>query len=177
MKQFALRTGVLCALSVFSHSATAEPDWQEALTRLNGERSKIVSCAAVLKARGTSVQQQAGAEAYERAKAEFDKVFDELAAALDGQGRNLDPGLLYPRLEVSIRERIAFCKALEPLVLANTGERQIFHDAYADTLKPTMEAVRSLFGRKEATQSERRTIKTQLEVAKWPDYSRIAPAR
>jgi hypothetical protein len=177
MRHFASLAGALCFLAVFSNFATAEVDWQEAVTRLNGERSKIISCAALLKAHGNPAQQQAGAEAYRKAKAEIDSVFDGLAAVLAGERGAPDAGALEPRLQESIRQRIAFCKTVESLVPSTSGEKQIFQDVYADTLKPTMDGIRSLFGRKEATASERRTIKTQLEAAKWPDYSRVAPGR
>ena len=147
------------------------------MTRLNGERSKIVSCAVQLKMYGSAAQQQAGAEAYQKAKVAIDEVFQKLDLLLAGEGASRDAGALEARLQASIRERIAFCKTVEPLVPSTSGEKQIFQDVYADTLKPTIEAVQSLFGRKGAAASERRTIKTQLEAAKWPEYSRIAPGR
>jgi hypothetical protein len=177
MTHFALLAGVLCFLAVFSNSATAEVDWQEAVTRLNGERSKIISCAALLKAHGNAAQQQAGAEAYRKAKAEIDRVFDGLTAALAGEKGPPDADALEPRLQASIRQRMAFCKTVESLVPSTSGEKQIFQDVYADTLKPTIDGVRSLFGRQKGAADERRTIKTQLEAAKWPDYSRVAPGR
>lgn len=40
-----------------------------------------------------------------------------------------------------------------------------------------MEAVKWLLGRKTADESERKAINTQLEAAKWPEYSDIRPAR
>jgi hypothetical protein len=155
----------------------AEVDWQEAVTRLNGERSKVVSCAAQLKVHGNSAQQQAGAEAYGKAKAEIETVLDELAVALGGAGGGLGSDALESRLAAAIQQRIALCKTVEPLIPSTSGERQIFQDVYSDTLKPTMDAVRSILKRRGADLSERRTIKTQLEAARWPEYSRVAPGQ
>ena len=167
--------GALCFLAVCSGSATAEVNsQQQAVTRLNSERNKIVKCAVKLKTHGDRAQREAGAEAYQNAKAKIDEVFRVLAANLTGGSGSVDAGALEDKIQASIRQRIDFCKKVEQL---GPPTRQIFQDVYVDTLKPTMEAVKWLLGRKTADESERKAINTQLEAAKWPEYSDIRPAR
>jgi hypothetical protein len=176
MKPLALLVGSLCCLSIVAATALAQVDWREAVARINAERSKIVGCAAQLRATGTDAQQKAGAEAYAKAKAAMDGVLDDLVLALSGKSSTVDAKAMEARLQAGINARIAFCKSAEATA-PKGGEKQIFQDVYTDTLKPTMDAVLSLFGRRAAPQSERRTVTTQLEAARWPEYAGVAPAR
>ena len=180
MKQFSFLVRASCFLAAVSGSASAEIPWQEAVTRLDAERSNVVSCAAQLKTYGTDAQQQAGEVAYEKAKEEIDRVLDALLAALAGEGATLDPSELEPHLEASIRERIAFCKTVDPLVPATSGAKHIFRDMNTDIEKAkstAKEALGSLYHRTAAAASERLTTKSQLEATKWPKFSRVAPGR
>ncbi|MDX2202335.1 MAG: hypothetical protein NW223_06285 [Hyphomicrobiaceae bacterium] len=145
------------------------------MASINAERSKIVGCAAQLRATGTEAQQKAGAEAYANAKTAMDGVLDDLVLVLS-EKKVMDAKGFEARLQSSIKTRIAFCKTAEATA-PKGGEKQIFQDVYTDTLKPTMDAVLSLFGRRTAPASERRTVTTQLEAARWPEYSSVPPVR
>jgi hypothetical protein len=173
--------GALCFLAVCSGSAAEVNSQQQAVARLKSERNMIVNCAVKLKTHGNPAQRVAGAEAYQNAKAKIDEVFRVLAANLAEGSGSVDAGALEDKIQASIKQRIDFCEKVEqlgpPTRQMGPKTRQIFLDVYADTLKPTMEAVKWLLGRKTADESERRAINTQLEAAKWPEYSDIRPAR
>lgn len=176
MKPLGRVLGGLCCLFIVGTAANAQVEWREAVARINAERSKIVGCAAQLRATGTDAQQKAGAAAYAKAKAVMDGVLDDIVAALSGNAATVDAKAIEARLQAGMSARIEFCKTAE----ANApkgGEKQIFQDVYTDTLKPTMDAVLSLFGRRTAPASERKTVTTQLEAARWPEYASVPPVR
>ena len=166
--------GALCFLAVCSGSAAEVNSQQQAVARLKNERNMILNCAVKLKTYGNPAQRVAGAEAYQNAKAKIDEVFRVLAANVMGGSGSVDAGALEERIQASIRQLIDLCKKAEQ---PGPQTRQIIHDVYFDTLKPTIEAVKWLLGRKTADESERKAINTQLEAAKWPEYSDIRPAR
>lgn len=170
----------LLACLVLSGAITAmaaDIDVSEAIIRLQAEKEKARACVSLLKQHADQNAIAQGEHAYAAAKREVDAVIDELIKALEAQGTSLPPGDLEAGVTRGVRGRLAFCGTVEPWVQAKPGDKNIFIDIMEDTIVPSIEAVRSLFGfRRAADLLQRKTIQTQLEATKWPEFARIVAA-
>ena len=175
-----LGRGLSIACLVLSGAITAmagDIDVSEAIIRLTSERTKAIECVSLLKKHADQDAVGQGKGAYAAAKNEVDAVIDGLIKALADQGTTLKPGDLEAGITRGVHGRIALCGTVEPLVPTKPGDKNIFIDIMENTIEPSTQAVLSIFGfRRSDDLLRRKTIQTQLEAAKWPEFARIAAA-
>ncbi len=149
-------------------------DWSDAVTELTAERSKAVQCAIILKDKGDSAAVAMGGDLYNAAKSEMDKAVDGLIAALGEEARSpASLEKLQDHLRQGIESRLGFCAKVEPLYERDPGERNIWADIMTNTIEPALRALSGLFTNESPDKLQVMTIQTQLEAAKWPEYSVI----
>jgi hypothetical protein len=163
---------VMLAVCAAAGSRAAEIGWQEAVARLEQERTHAEICVVLLKRYGDAEAVARGALAYGDAKAEYDGVIAKLDAALV---RN-DRAESLPDLEAQVRrgfdKRAAFCKSVQPyLSPSSAGTKGVAEELVGGTAAPLVDAVTSIRGRTRYDALERQTIRTQLEATTWPSYA------
>jgi hypothetical protein len=175
--------GALAILIIFAGSGQATGiGWPEAVGRLAGERSKAEICVALLKGHGDNEAVARGRLAYGVAKADFDAVIAGLTTAL-AEGGN--PKSL-PSLEAALLRGAsglgAFCKTVDGLLPATSGQKSWLGDAVKEgieqLIKPLLEAVSTIYNNFRSDKAMTRvTIRTQLEAAKWPEFDEVEPVQ
>ena len=158
--------------------ANAAIGWQEAVARLAGERTRAEFSAAVLKALGSPVQVHEGARLYAEAKAEVDGVIAGLIVAVAAGKTPKSLPDLEARLERGIAAGEALGRQAEAVLAAAPGRRNLKTVAFTDLtgLGKVIEALKALVERwADADLLTRKTIQTQLEAARWPDFTDVKP--
>lgn len=155
-------------------------DWQEAVARLTRERALAETWAAALH-RNRAKLPAAGidqlATIYGEARAEFEGVISGLIVVLARGKQPASLPDLEARLTRGVQRREAFCAGASALLPPRAGERSIVADIVKGALGPLIEAVKSLYLRhKDDDALLRKTIETQLEAARWPDFARVPQA-
>ena len=153
--------------------------WQEAVARLAGERTRAATAAGLLKKHGDAAAISRGQLAYGEAKAEADAVIAGLIAALALAKKPSSVHDLETRLARGVAAREAFSAQVIALVPVAKGERDGISDLLGGgkVLSSLIEAVKELLLRRaDAEALTRKTIQTQVEAAKWPDFALIPPA-
>jgi hypothetical protein len=155
--------------------------WPEAVDRLAGEKSKALTCAALLKKYGGTHQISQGELAYGEAKANFDGVIAGLITAL-GEGEN--PKSL-PSLETELEHGAAglkaFCQPVSNVVPKSSGHKDWVTDLATGGLQPVIDALKEGVGalyndHRKDDALVKETIKTQLEASRWPDFAKVEAA-
>jgi hypothetical protein len=91
-----------------------------------------------------------------------------------------------PSLETEMQQGASglgeFCKAVAALLPSASGQKGIVGDIVKATVEPTIkmlsDAVSTLYkDHREDNALTRRTIQTQLEAAKWPDFADVQAGR
>jgi hypothetical protein len=124
---------------------------------------------------GNTDQVSRGRTTYGAAKANFDAVIAGLIIALSEGG---NPGSL-PSLEAELERGAAglgaFCKTIDDLLPATTGQKSWLGDAVKEAvgqlINPLSEAVSTIYTN--FRNDNRLTIKTRLEAAKWPEFDEV----
>jgi hypothetical protein len=153
--------------------------WQEAVARLAGERTRAETCTSLLKKHGDDAAISRGALAYGEAKAEVDAVIAGLVAALASGKKPTSLPDLVARLERGVKAREAFCAQVMALVPDTIGDKKGLTDVLGlgKVLTSMIEAVKELVLRwVDEDGLTRKTIQTQLEAARWPDFAAVPPS-
>jgi len=156
--------------------------WPEAVARLTEERSRAENCVAALKGHGSAEQVARGRLTFGGAKAHFDGMIAGLIIALSGAGEPRSLPSLEAELASGASDLAAFCRTVDELVPQTSGQKSWLGDALKEAITPIthsmVEAISTLYtnyrGDKAAT---RKTICTQLEAAKWPDFDEVKAAQ
>jgi hypothetical protein len=152
-------------------------NWQEAVATLTRERTLAETCAGLLKRHGDTATQARLSVTYGEAKAEYDGVIGGLAVAL-ARGNQPDSLTdLQARLQRGFDKRDAFCRAVEPLLPKQPGEKGVIADIVGAVVKPVLDAVVLIW--KEAGDRDelmRKTIQSQLEATKWAAFDEVPPS-
>lgn len=174
---------LLALLLAASTGQAASIGWPEAVSRLAEERSKAELCVALLKGHGDKEQISHGRLVYGTAKAHFDGVIAGLVTAL-AEGANPES---LPSLQAELQRGAAglweFCKAVADLVPAASGQKgvplaEIVKPAIEPVIKALSEGVAAIYNdRRSDDASTRRTIQTQLEAARWPNFGEVEAAQ
>lgn len=155
--------------------------WQDALAELRRERERVEIYLNVLRSNRSTLD--AGtierlAVIYGEAKAEYNGVIDGLVVAL--ARREAAPRLsdLEARLNRGFKNREAFCKRVKQLVPARSGERTWVGEILAGGSATLMIAVvHAVWLRvRDDDVLTRKTIGTQLEAARWPEFDLGTPS-
>src|SRR5215207_6948929 len=110
-------------------AATAEPvNWQEAVARLAGERTRAEACVILLKRHGDAAQISHGEFAYSNAKAEIDGVISALNVALASGAQPDSLPDLEARLRRGVQAREAFCAQVVALLRPMRSENGLLAD-------------------------------------------------
>lgn len=157
---------------------TVDIGWPEAVGRLAAERTTAETCVALLKGHGNEAQIAHGQLDYGKAKADFDGVIAGLATALAERGTPESLPNLNVALERGASGLEGFCRSVSDLLLNTSGQKNVLVDIAKVTIEPL---VKSLSGAVSALYNNhrqddvltRRTIQTQLEAARWPDFAKV----
>ena len=120
--------------------------------------------------------------AYGEAKASFDAVIAGLVTALTESGNPKSLPSLETDLEHGASGLVKFCKMVSDLVPDASGRKGVLADIVRGAVEPVIKAlsegVAALYNnhrKDDALTME--TIKTQLEAAKWPNFSELKAAK
>ena len=163
----------------------AEMTWAEAVAQVASTRTKAETSAAILKRFGDSGHVARGQLIYCDAKAEADAVIAGLIVALSAKGEPENLSSLQERVERAVTGLAQLRKLAEsqlPNLEGTKGDLNfnvgdILKGAIEQLLKPLSEAVAALYNH-HRTDNEltRKTIQTQLEAARWPDFAGVKEA-
>jgi hypothetical protein len=155
-------------------------NWQEAVKRLSGEQYKAGQCILVLKKYGNEAQIGQGRLTYGDAKAKDDAVINGLVTVL-AQGENPSSlADLNKDLEGGTRQLAEFCNSAATLLpAAKPGEKGFLSDIVTAAIEPLItalsKAVSAIYNdHRDDEALRRKTIQTQLEGAKWPDFDSVS---
>jgi hypothetical protein len=124
MRQGAAYVGALTILISFvGISRAGGTGWPEAVARLTEERSHAEICVASLKGYGNPNQVARGKQDYGIVKAPFDGVISGLITALSEGGNPESLPSLEAKLERGASGQAAFCKTVDDLLPAATGQK------------------------------------------------------
>jgi hypothetical protein len=153
--------------------------WPDAISPLAGERAQAETCAGVLKRYGTAPQIARGQLSYGRAKSDSDAVIAGLITALaTGDTLGSLPSL-QAKLASSLQGLSEFCNSVSDLLNTTSGQRDIWSALLKvapieQLLKTASEGVAALYNNYRSDDAlTRKTIQTQLEAARWPDFTKI----
>lgn len=159
-------------------SQTADIGWPEAVSRLAGERSRAEICVALLKGHGNETQIAHGRLAYGDAKADFDSVIAGLVTALAQSATPESFSNLNAALERGASGRGELCKSVADLLPNTSGHKNILTDivksAIGAPIKSLSDAVSAIYNNyRQDNALTRKSIQTQLEAARWPDFAKV----
>jgi hypothetical protein len=159
-------------------SQTADIGWPEAVSRLAGERSRAEICVALLKGHGNEAQIAHGRLAYGNAKADFDSVIAGLETALAQSATPISFSNLNAALERGASGRGELCKSVADLLPNTSGQKSILADivksAIVPPIKALSDAVSAIYNNyRQDNVLTRKSIQTQLEAARWPDFAKV----
>ena len=159
----------------------AQMTWADAVAELAGVRTKAETSAARLKKFGDSGHIAHGELIYSDAKAKSDAVIAGLIIALSAKSEPESLSSLQKRVEhvvtglAKLRELAE--SQLPKLKGTKEGVGDILKGAIEQLLKPLSEAVAALYNNyRMDNELTRKTIQTQLEAARWPDFAGVKSA-
>lgn len=169
------------ALALFlpasAETAQAQPGWPEVIDRLATARTQAVVCVGLLKSGGDATAIQQGKATYGLAKAQSDGAIAGLLTLLleGGQPRNL------PKTQDQIAAAGAALQHICDAATQNAkpGEKGVWDDLAKSSVAPLIKALSDGIAglwthHVEKDRLEIEGKKTQLEAARWPDFSSIA---
>ena len=159
----------------------AQMTWADAVAELAGVRTKAETSAARLKKFGDSGHIAHGELIYSDAKAESDAVIAGLIIALSAKSEPESLSSLQKRVRARRhRPRQASRISRKPASQVKgtkEGVGDILKGAIEQLLKPLSEAVAALYNNyRMDNELTRKTIQTQLEAARWPDFAGVKSA-
>ncbi len=153
-----------------------EINWQEAVSRLAGERTLAERCVGLLKKYGSAAAVDRGSLAYDDAKAEYEKVIAGLVVTLARKSQPESLPDLQARLQRGFDKREAFCATVKGLMPPTEGQKGI-GDIVGGVVKPIADALVAIWSKtRDEDALMRKTIQTQLEATSWPAFDKIAPS-
>ncbi len=176
-----LMTGLWLSQFVVVKSALAEViDWPEAVSRLSGERTKAETCVAFLKGYGSRAQISRGQLDYGKAKSEIDSVISGLIVALTEGKKPEKLANLQTKLEHGALRLAEFCGGVNALLPDTAGQKKVIVEIVQAAIEPLIKAlsdgISAIYNNyRQDNALIRKTIQTQLEAAKWPDFVAIKP--
>lgn len=160
-------------------SAQQKIDWPQATADLNNLRPKAVTCAGLIKHYGSHGENAQAALTYADGKSEIDAVISGLTVALTPSGKSADLPSLQSHLTVAKADLESLCSVAEHVVPQDTGGKGVIDEIAKAAIEPLVSAiskgVAALYtDHRSDTDLTRKTIISQLEGARWPDFSSIA---
>ncbi len=174
-----IRSWLLVGFALFSEPVVAqEMRWQDAVARLEGERSQAITCAGVVRKYARPGAADLAALDYGAAKAEYDAVISGLVVALARKEAPASLSDLQGRLQRGFEKREAFCtEAKAMLPAAAGGEKGVIEGIVSGIAKPLIDALKAIYFRsRDDNALMRATIQTQLEATRWPEFGSVTPS-
>jgi hypothetical protein len=155
--------------------------WPEVIGRLTQERTQAETCVGMIKSSKNTAAIAAAKATYETTKPRIDGAIAGLVAALVEGGKPDAFPTVRGDLEISDKSLKEICDTA--LAIPKSGSHQkgglgeaIATAAVEEAVKPIVDWLGEKWARlMEPDELERETKKTQLEAAKWPRFSDIAP--
>jgi hypothetical protein len=149
---------------------------------LAGERSKAETCIALMKRYGSDAQIAHAQLTYTDAKADSDAVIAGLITVASSSQAPASLASLQAKLTSSVAGLGEFCGTVAKLLPNTAGQKNVLTDIAKVAIEPLLEmlsdGVSALYNNHRADDAlTRRTIKTQLEAARWPAFSEVQPAQ
>jgi hypothetical protein len=160
----------------------ADMTWAEAVAQVADARTKAETSAQLLKKYGDSSHIARGQQIYSDAKGEADAVIAGLIVALSAKDKPESLSSLQERLERAATGLATLGKLSESLLPNLEGTRNfdlgnILKGPIEVLYKPLSDAVATLYSNYRAdNELTRKTIQTQLEAARWPDFDQVKAA-
>jgi hypothetical protein len=152
--------------------------WGEAVAQLAGARTRAETSVSLLKKFGDDAHVARGQLIYSDAKADADAVIAGLIVVLSAKGNPESLSSLQNGVQRAVTGLAQIHDMVETLVPKGTKDLgDVLKGAIEQLLKPISDAVTALYNNYR-TDSEltRRTIQTQLEAARWPDFAEVKVA-
>ncbi len=167
MMRYAMVAGFLCIIGV---SATpSQASWNEALRQLRSERSSVEQCLRASRQLDAAAQKTADLK-YEKTRQLLKAVYSDLQSLLSGK-RAVELSTLEHNFSSAVAERQSLCKMVPNKM--KSGTRNVMLNVVKSTIKPGLEAIKTLFGFRNADQFKQRTLATGLEAAKLQNASKV----
>jgi len=169
-------------LAVPAICQTADIGWTDAVGRLAGERSRAELCVGLLKGHGDEDQIAHGRFAYGKAKADFDGVIAGLETALAQSATPESLSSLHAALERGASGLEEFCESVGNLLPKTSGQKNVLADIVKQAIGPLIKSLSDAVGaiynnHRQDDALTRRSIQTQLEAARWPDFAKVEAAK
>ena len=158
--------------------------WANAVAQLASTRSRAETSVALLKRFGDSAHVAHGQLIYADAKGDTDAVIAGLIVALSASREPESQSSLQERVERAVACLVQL-RGLAESQLPNLGGTKDFNLGLSDILKgaieqllkPLSDAVAALYNNyRTDNELTRKTIQTQLEAARWPDFAAVKAA-
>jgi hypothetical protein len=179
LQRLAILVFLVLAGSEFSHAA--DIGWPEAVGRLAGERSKAETCIALMKRYGSEDQISRGRLTYADGKSSNDAMISGLITALTLNETPKSLQNLEKDLQSATSNLADFCNTVSDLVPKTPGNKSVLSDIVTAAIEPLLKAlsdgVAALYNNhRDDDALIRKTIQTQLEAARWPDFAEVKAA-
>jgi hypothetical protein len=171
----------------FTNPSGGQParTWPDAIGPLAEGRSRAENCIRQLKRYGSLSQINQGEGIYTRAKSHSDGVIAGLLIALETGDAPANLTVVQLQLASTISGLAEFCNSVDDIVLAAVppGNRDVFTSilrivSIEPLLKAVSDGVAALYNNNQNKDALiRKTIQTQLEAARWPDFGKVEAAR
>ena len=154
--------------------------WKDAVAQLTGLRTRAETSAAILKQFGGRGPVTHGQRIYSDVKAEADTVIAGLIVALSPKGRPERLSSLQERAEhivIGLAQLRNMAETQLPKLESTKDLSDTLKAATEQSQKPLLNAVTALYINTRAdNELTRKTIQTQLEAARWPDFDQVEAA-
>lgn len=148
---------------------------------LNNLRPKALTCGGLIKHYGSHADTAQAALTYADGKREVDAVISGLTVALTPGGKSAGLPSLQSHLTVAKAKLEALCSVAEHRVPQDPGRKGVIDEIAKAAIEPLVSAiskgVAALYtDHRSDADLTRKTIISQLEGARWPDFSSISSA-
>jgi hypothetical protein len=158
----------------------AEMTWAEAVAQVTEVRTKAETSVALLKKFGDAGHLARGQLIYVDAKADADAVIAGLIVALSRADEPESLSSLQDRVKRALAGLARVRKLAESQIpkletrIKNFNVGDLLKGAIEQLQKPFSDAVATLYtNRRTDNEQTRKTIQTQLEAARWPDFDQV----
>ena len=160
--------------------AVAQLIWKDAVAQVAGLRTKAETSAALVKQFGSHGPVTHGQRIYTDAKAEADTIIAGLIVALSAKGKPERLSSLQERAEhivIGLAQLRNMAETQLPKLESMKDLSDTLKAATKQSPKPLLDAVTALYSNNRAdNELTRKTIQTQLEAARWPDFDQVQAA-
>jgi hypothetical protein len=154
-------------------------DWPEATAQLNNLRPKAITCVGLIKRYGTHSEVTRAALDYADGKSEIDGIISGLTVALTPGGKAAGLPSLQTHLSAAAAKLEGLCAVAQQRIPQDPGRKGVIDEIAKAAIEPLVTAVSKGIAalytdHRIDTDLTRKTIITQLDGARWPDFNSIS---